>query len=220
MGNTGTHLAKILGFNTRSRFDLLSPTSKQSQFKEGALFGSHVEVKLASHAIWAWLVNRKIIGPADTEVTYENISRLKTIPWTTARPIPHYEIFFSRHPCRNCINFVNRLSEVSGISILLHWRHRLTEMVYESGADNYEDEGLGPTDEEYRQRAQEEIVVIGSGPEKSNGIRTPKTAASEKDPRLVEKPLPATPVKEAPQEIVYNSLTRPRSWFRDASTFL
>ncbi|CEJ82187.1 hypothetical protein VHEMI02269 [[Torrubiella] hemipterigena] len=216
-----TQIAKLFGFNTRCLFDGNRWGRTDYDRKKGAFFGAHVEVKLSTHAVWAWLVGRKIIGPGEKEVTYQQIASLKTASWSAERPLPHYDIYFSRHPCSNCINFVNKLSEVSGIPMLLHWRQRLTEMTYGADADFGTSDDLGSSDEEYRQPEQQEIVVLGGGPEKTIGLQTPqKQRMDPKDPRSVEKPLPPTPVKKAPFDVTYNRSRKTHSWFREASIFL
>ncbi|QYT02572.1 hypothetical protein H0G86_009568 [Trichoderma simmonsii] len=97
---------------------------------DGVFQGSHVEVKLAVHAICILLSSFGITQDLDN-VTPEHLRALQQASWDDGSK-PAFEIYFSRKNCSFCGKFVRRLQNATGISLKLIWRDRLVKKVYEN----------------------------------------------------------------------------------------
>lgn len=97
---------------------------------DGVFQGSHVEVKLAVHAICILLSSFGITQDLDN-VTPEHLMALRQAAWDDGSK-PAFEIYFSRKNCSFCGKFVRRLQNATGISLKLIWRDRLVKKVYEN----------------------------------------------------------------------------------------
>ncbi|UKZ79480.1 hypothetical protein TrVFT333_007235 [Trichoderma virens FT-333] len=97
---------------------------------EGVFQGSHVEVKLAVHAICILLSSFGITQDLD-HVTSEHLRALRQAAWADGSK-PAFEIYFSRKNCHFCGKFVRRLQSATGITLKLVWRDRLVKKVYEN----------------------------------------------------------------------------------------
>uniref|UniRef100_A0A8H7N4W4 Uncharacterized protein n=1 Tax=Bionectria ochroleuca TaxID=29856 RepID=A0A8H7N4W4_BIOOC len=95
---------------------------------EGRLPGGHVEVKLATYAIFAML---EFFGITEdlNNVTRRHLEQLKTASCTD-RSRPRFEIYFSRKNCARCGLFAQALEEITGISMKLCWKERLAPKEY------------------------------------------------------------------------------------------
>ncbi|KAL7945852.1 hypothetical protein V8C42DRAFT_321751 [Trichoderma barbatum] len=96
---------------------------------EGIFQGSHVEVKLAVHAICILLSSFGITQDLD-HVSPEHLRALRQAAWNDGSK-PEFEIYFSRKNCHFCGKFVRRLQRATGITLKLMWRDRLVKKVYE-----------------------------------------------------------------------------------------
>ncbi|KAL7912161.1 hypothetical protein GGI35DRAFT_308175 [Trichoderma velutinum] len=97
---------------------------------EGIFQGSHVEVKLAVHAICILLSSFGITQDLDN-VSPEHLTALRQAAWDDGSK-PAFEIYFSRKNCHFCGKFVRRLQNATGITLKLIWRDRLVKKVYEN----------------------------------------------------------------------------------------
>ncbi|KAF3076045.1 hypothetical protein CFAM422_001151 [Trichoderma lentiforme] len=97
---------------------------------DGVFQGSHVEVKLAVHAICILLSSFGITQDLDN-VSPEHLRALRHAAWDDGSK-PAFEIYFSRKNCHFCGKFVRRLQNATGISLKLIWRDRLVKKVYEN----------------------------------------------------------------------------------------
>ncbi|KAL6818744.1 hypothetical protein GGI42DRAFT_310618 [Trichoderma sp. SZMC 28013] len=97
---------------------------------DGVFQGSHVEVKLAVHAICILLSSFGITQDLDN-VSPEHLRALRQASWDDGSK-PAFEIYFSRKNCHFCGKFVRRLQNATGITLKLIWRDRLVKKVYEN----------------------------------------------------------------------------------------
>ncbi|KKP02620.1 hypothetical protein THAR02_05254 [Trichoderma harzianum] len=97
---------------------------------DGVFQGSHVEVKLAVHAICILLSSFGITQDLDN-VSPEHLRALRQASWDDGSK-PAFEIYFSRKNCSFCGKFVRRLQNATGISLKLIWRDRLVKKLYEN----------------------------------------------------------------------------------------
>ncbi|KAJ4855276.1 uncharacterized protein T069G_10834 [Trichoderma breve] len=97
---------------------------------DGVFQGSHVEVKLAVHAICILLSSFGITQDLDN-VSPEHLRALRQASWDDGSK-PAFEIYFSRKNCSFCGKFVRRLQNATGITLKLIWRDRLVKKVYEN----------------------------------------------------------------------------------------
>ncbi|KAL7955073.1 hypothetical protein V8C34DRAFT_292589 [Trichoderma compactum] len=97
---------------------------------DGVFQGSHVEVKLAVHAICILLSSFGITQDLDN-VSPEHLRGLRQASWDDGSK-PAFEIYFSRKNCHFCGKFVRRLQSATGITLKLIWRDRLVKKVYEN----------------------------------------------------------------------------------------
>ncbi|VUC34207.1 unnamed protein product [Clonostachys rosea] len=127
----GIHLANILGLAFASPFDnsgKRTMTIQERLARRGVYQGGHVEVKLATYAIFAML---EFFGITDdlNNVTRHHLEQLRTASCTD-RSRPRFEIYFSRKNCARCGRFAQALEEITGISIKLCWKERLAQKEY------------------------------------------------------------------------------------------
>ncbi|KAI9148034.1 hypothetical protein HJFPF1_11855 [Paramyrothecium foliicola] len=99
----------------------------------GVYRASHVEVKLAVHAIYVLLKTFNITN-GSASVTKRHLEQLKQARWEDGSR-PAFEIYFSRKYCNNCSCFIKRLQAITGISIILHWMQRLSPVKYDKQSD-------------------------------------------------------------------------------------
>lgn len=97
---------------------------------EGVFLASHVEVKLAVHAISILLSRFGITQDLDN-VSLEHLKALRQATWNDGSK-PAFEIYFSRKNCHFCGKFVRKLQSATGIRLRLIWRDRLVKKVYET----------------------------------------------------------------------------------------
>ncbi|KAL7935206.1 hypothetical protein V8C35DRAFT_298781 [Trichoderma chlorosporum] len=96
---------------------------------DGVFQGSHVEVKLAAHAICILLSSFGITQDLDN-VSPEHLRALRQAAWNDGSK-PAFEIYFSRRNCNFCGKFVRMLQKATGVTLKLVWRDRLVKKVYE-----------------------------------------------------------------------------------------
>ncbi|CAG9993511.1 unnamed protein product, partial [Clonostachys byssicola] len=103
-------------------------TLQERLARRGVYQGGHVEVKLATYAIFAML---EFFGITDdlNNVTRRHLEQLKTASCTD-RSRPRFEIYFSRKNCARCGLFAQALEEITGISMKLCWKERLAQKEY------------------------------------------------------------------------------------------
>jgi hypothetical protein len=94
--------------------------------KVGLFRASHVEVKLAVHAVYVLL---KMCGIPTAHVTRRHLQLLRGRTWGGAPP--RFEVYFSKKNCHACAQYVGRLEELTGAEIKLCWRERLVKIEYE-----------------------------------------------------------------------------------------
>ncbi|CAI6016110.1 unnamed protein product [Clonostachys chloroleuca] len=127
----GIHLAKLMGLAFASPFDnpgARTMTVQERLARRGVYQGGHVEVKLATYAIFAML---EFFGITEdlNNVTRRHLEQLKTASCTD-RSRPRFEIYFSRKNCARCGLFAQALEEITGISMKLCWKERLVQKEY------------------------------------------------------------------------------------------
>lgn len=113
---------------------------------EGIFRGSHVEIQLATHAVYVLL--RLFPRPTTTSdstagtkqgqgsegdlmVMQRRLMALRGARWSEGSR-PAFNIIFSRKDCHCCRIFVERLSQLTGIEMRLIWGTRLTPYIYET----------------------------------------------------------------------------------------
>ncbi|KAG5979973.1 hypothetical protein E4U55_004532 [Claviceps digitariae] len=137
-------LSSIMGLNLGHPFDRLTRGGQQGIFR-----ASHVEVKLATHAIYT-LLRMFNIPHRGEALTPRTLERLR---WRTRQagrpannvdaaggggggsdqdgcPRPSFEIYFSKKNCHACAMYVARLSALTGVDMALCWRDRLVQIEY------------------------------------------------------------------------------------------
>ncbi|KAG6016301.1 hypothetical protein E4U43_003947 [Claviceps pusilla] len=145
-------LSSAMGLNLGHPFDRLTRGGQKGIFR-----ASHVEVKLATHAIYTLLRMYKIRhrGEAMTTTTLERLRRkireASRPPNADANDTdahahahadagagdgrgarPSFEIYFSKKNCHACADYVSRLSALTGVAMTLCWRDRLVRIEYEA----------------------------------------------------------------------------------------
>lgn len=109
-------IGKILGFNMKNPFDSGSFLQPKPEH-EGLFLGSHVEVKLAVYAICVMLKVFNITKQFNN-ITRRDLKRLKrACLQNSVRPV--FEIYFSRKQCNPCRNLVQKLEELTGVTLRL-----------------------------------------------------------------------------------------------------
>lgn len=121
-------VGKILGLKMRRGFDNQNNSADPSLDIDGIFQGSHVEAKLAVHAIWVLLEIFDVTKDLNN-VTEANLRKLRGATWKDGTS-PMFEIYFSRKNCPPCGTLVKGLSELTGIEIKLFWKDRLTLKQY------------------------------------------------------------------------------------------
>lgn len=109
-------IGKILGLNMRNPFDSGSVLQPKPEH-EGLFLGSHVEVKLAVHAICVLLKVFNITNDFNS-ITRRDLKRLKRACLQIIGQ-PVFEIYFSRKECNPCKNLVQKLEELTGVTLRL-----------------------------------------------------------------------------------------------------
>lgn len=122
------HIGKLLGMNMRRSFDNANNSLNGSLVIDGIFQGSHVEAKLAVHAIWVMLEVFEITKDLN-DVTKEDLMKLRNVLWEDGTK-PAFEVYFSRKNCSPCGVLVQGLSELTGIEIKLFWKERLKMKEY------------------------------------------------------------------------------------------
>ncbi|CAM1509916.1 Fc.00g002510.m01.CDS01 [Cosmosporella sp. VM-42] len=99
-------VGKLLELNMHRPFDAAGRARVTEELK-GLFLGSHVEVKLAVHAVFVLLKMFKITKDLNN-ITKAHLERLKTVTWEDgSRPV--FEIYFSRKNCHPCGTLKHRL---------------------------------------------------------------------------------------------------------------
>ncbi|KAG8412050.1 hypothetical protein J3459_016042 [Metarhizium acridum] len=98
-------LAKEIGINMGHPYDRLTLGGKVGMFR-----ASHVEVKLAVHAVYILL---KMAAMPTDRVTKADLKRLRARAWCGGAR-PRFEIYFSKKNCPACAKYVRRLEELTG----------------------------------------------------------------------------------------------------------
>lgn len=119
-------LAASLGINMGHPYDRLTAGGSKGIFR-----GSHVEVKLATHAIYVLLryFNITHSRKRNTGISLLQLRKLKRARWDDGSR-PAFEIYFSKKNCRPCATFVKKLEEATGVTIRLLWKQRLSKIDY------------------------------------------------------------------------------------------
>lgn len=127
-------VSKLFGLSMDHPFD--GGRRPPAEAMRGTFLASHVEVKLAVHAVFVLLI---MFGITDdfNNVTEEQLKKLQDARWQNGTQ-PEFEIYFSRRNCVRCAVFVGKLQEITGVPIQFHWKHRLTRVLYsKSGMGKY-----------------------------------------------------------------------------------
>ncbi|KAM3503594.1 hypothetical protein MY11210_008656 [Beauveria gryllotalpidicola] len=197
-------MAEVLNVDLLSPFD--NPTLPRGSFQ-----ASHVEVKLATHAI---MVLFHMTGQYDagnkSMLSRENLAALRHIKWKGADGADsvRFEVHVSRKSCNRCGAFLERLEALTGVGFDIKCGTRVVPIQYhQQQLLAAEQLGLGradgaagsPQDSTTTLRTVEKDGVIhyippGKGAERA---RAP-AGLSLHHLSNVDKPLPATPVTEAP----------------------
>lgn len=133
-------VTELLGMKTGSLLD--NPRGRHAKNADrlrGIYSGSHVEVKLATHAVFFLL---RLFGITDDldSVTASDLAKLQPVTWRDGTR-PAFEIHFSREPCHRCKEFVGRLKKLTGIELQLRPHDRLDKFNYEKA-----DHGINPNE--------------------------------------------------------------------------
>lgn len=202
-------LAAVLDIDLSSPFD--KPTTPQGSFQ-----AAHVEVKLATHAAMLLLHLTKEKGARVTEdtLTRENLFQLRNFRWSNGDPL-HFEVYVSRKNCTRCGAFLKKLQALTGVRFDLRSGTRVVPIQYHkqqlkaaaqlglhrsdaqgdqqntttTALPTYEKDGII----HYMPLEEEVNGEEAAPPRASTPIRISPHHLSD-----VEKPLPATPVLEAP----------------------
>ena len=118
-------IARLLGIKMGSPYD----SGREKKIKlEGAVQGSHVEVKLAVFGVFLLLKEFNIVKRF-SQITMSDLNKLSRARWDDgARPV--LEIYFSRKNCKRCGRFIKSLQDATGVHIGIRWQHRLELKVY------------------------------------------------------------------------------------------
>ncbi|OAA38333.1 hypothetical protein NOR_06723 [Metarhizium rileyi] len=114
-------LAREMDINMGHPYDRLARGGKTGIFR-----ASHVEVKLAVHAVYTLL---KMANVPTSRVTRGDLAQLHGKAWRHGSK-PMFEIYFSKKNCLPCAKYVRRLEELTGVDIKLCWRDRLVKIEY------------------------------------------------------------------------------------------
>jgi hypothetical protein len=128
-------MGRILGMGMGSPFDGVH-RARNPQYIDGVTKASHVEIKLAVHAIHVLLKTFAIAPENPRRLSRQHLERLRLARWEDGSR-PAFEIYFSRKYCTFCKGFITRLEETTGISLQLRWRHRLVRYKYINRVDRH-----------------------------------------------------------------------------------
>ena len=127
-------MGALLGIKMDRPFDKMGARGQTRDDLRGVFLASHVEVKLAVHAIYTLLSTFKIplrsrrsrpVHPSRSTLLQLRQARLAD------GSRPRIEICFSRKACVPCGTFVRKLAALTGVDIKLVWRERLVRVVYD-----------------------------------------------------------------------------------------
>ncbi|KAK2599181.1 hypothetical protein QQS21_005371 [Conoideocrella luteorostrata] len=118
-------LSKMMRINMGHPFDRLTRGGMEGIFR-----ASHVEVKLAVHAVYTLLRVFKITR-SGAGVKRRDFKKLRTRKWGDGST-PRFEIYFSKKNCHACATFVRKLEELTGVQIKMFWKPRLVEIQYDA----------------------------------------------------------------------------------------
>lgn len=117
------HLAKVLDLRMSHSFDGMG--ARRQEDTMGLFQSAHVEVKLATHAIYTLMSYFKIISRTSLgDVSIHHLRRLQHVTWDDGTR-PSFEIYFSRKKCTRCAVFIRGLERATGIKLSIQWRERL-----------------------------------------------------------------------------------------------
>ncbi|ODA81251.2 hypothetical protein RJ55_04215 [Drechmeria coniospora] len=125
-------IGRLLGLKMDRPYDNMGSRRLQGEASEklrGIFLASHVEVKLATHAVYTLLRIFKIPHGGRAGLEIDALRALREARWEDGSR-PRVEIYFSRRNCGSCGIFTQRLSQLTGVHMALLWRDRLTKMVY------------------------------------------------------------------------------------------
>ncbi|KAM0665307.1 hypothetical protein ACQRIU_005568 [Beauveria bassiana] len=188
--------------------DLFSPFDKPT-LPRGSFQASHVEVKLATHAV---LVLLQMTGQYDVSnksmLSRESLAALRHIKWKSADGTDsvRFEVHVSRKNCNRCGAFLDRLQELTGVGFDIKWGTRVVPIQYhqqqllDAAQLGRGDEATGsPQDSTTTlQTVERDGVIHYIPPVKRTERASAPASLSLHHLSNVDKPLPATPVTEAP----------------------
>ncbi|KAJ6781857.1 hypothetical protein PWT90_08918 [Aphanocladium album] len=205
-------LAKILAVDFASPFD----KTHASAAPRGSFQAAHVEVKLATYAILLMFHMAKSMGVRNLgdSITRESLLRLRRVRWGDQAP-RRFEVNISRKNCGRCGTFLKKLQEVTGIQFVIKWGQRVVPIEYQQQhLIDAAQLGLTPRISDHDSTrplpTYEENGIIHYMPLSDTSV--PDSAKEGEQERRasaparisphhlseVDKPLPATPVTEAP----------------------
>lgn len=120
-------VGRLLEVNMRRPFDKCPGITVSDT--EGIFQGSHVEVKLAVHGVFALLKTFGIASDFD-RIGMRHLLKLRNARWADGSR-PALEVYFSRKNCTCCGQIAQALADATGVSIKLLWKHRLELKEYE-----------------------------------------------------------------------------------------
>lgn len=120
-------IGETLGLNMARPYDNMGFRGNRPDLR-GIFLGSHVEVKLAVHGICVLLEMFEITRKFD-HISKDDLSKLRTVTLADGSR-PFLEVYFSRKNCKPCGKLVEKLQEITGISIHLLWKDRLEVKTY------------------------------------------------------------------------------------------
>ncbi|PNY27522.1 Uncharacterized protein TCAP_02553 [Tolypocladium capitatum] len=122
-------MGALLGIKMDSPFDKMGAWGQTREDLRGVFLASHVEVKLAVHAVYVLLAAFKM-PRRDRTIPRGVLRRLRHARWDDGSR-PAFEIYFSRKNCATCGAFVRKLAALTGVDIRLVWRERLARVAYQ-----------------------------------------------------------------------------------------
>ncbi|PHH74576.1 hypothetical protein CDD80_2976 [Ophiocordyceps camponoti-rufipedis] len=196
-------MADVLGFSRTASFDkgLRRDLSEEEAKKlKGIYKYSHVEVKLAVHAIYVLL--RDFMPGFRGPVTMDQLLALRDARWSDGTK-PEFKIVVSRLKCGNCKNMLAKISEVTGVKLHLVIGKRKQDYQYKQRAVENKKKKTGHDgDETATNQASSSDVQTPPAlqtPPRNRAKRQPVTPLdSDKETVYPDKYLPATPVSKPP----------------------
>ncbi|KAJ3497676.1 hypothetical protein NLG97_g1717 [Lecanicillium saksenae] len=201
-------LAKILDLDLTSPFDRTHTGAAPS----GSFQAAHVEVKLATYAVFLML-HMSGIHTSGHSITKKSLRKLRQV-----QPAPHFEVYVSRKNCNRCGAFLRKLQDLTGVRFDLKSGRRVVPIEYrqqqlldaaelrlpqhDKGSDQrtirtlqtYEKDGII----HYVALEDNHAIEITKDGEQPKRVNVP-SRISPHHLSDVDKPLPATPVTEAPE---------------------